>query len=180
VTTALAVLGLGLSIVALGVSVVVARNQLRQSSITNAQPLAIDLFREFRERSADRRRLHKELPKIKDSAKGFESIADEELQQLARSTSHWYDNIGVLVAHGMVEPEYVAGFLGTSAIDTWNLLKRFIVGDRECRKSIGQDDDYQDYFEYLVRLRFEGDLPPREVRRRVMPKLYELRGGTGQ
>ena len=184
--TAVAIIGLIIAASSLVVSGLVARRQIlmsarqaalaaTQAEIGNAQPLAIDLLREFRHDSMVRRRLHKELHAY-PATNGFESIDDPELQQLARSMSHWYDNVGLLVAHGMVSPEYVAGFLGHSAIDSWNLLERFIKREQEVRPA----GDYQDYFEYLVRIRFEGDLRPEELRRRVMPELYALRRVDGR
>jgi hypothetical protein len=180
----LSIIGLIVSLIALAVSGMFAwrhygiepeQAQLArdQAAISNAQPLAIDLLREFREHSADRRCLYRELPAY-PSNDGFESIDDPELPQLAVSTSHWYDNVGALVAHKMVDPTYIAGFLGQSELDMWNLLERFILAERRTKPH----GDYGDYFEFLVRVRLLSDLNPAELRRRVIPDLYSFRSAT--
>ncbi len=164
-----------ISVVALVVSVVFAIRQarvdMRQAEITNAQPLVVDLFREFRD-TAHRRHQLKNLPDVGDPAPdGFASITDEELRNTAMETSWLYGNIGVMVAHGMVDAAAIAGWVGNSAIDLWKELGPFVRGER-LKRAHGY---YEDYFEYLVRVRFERDLRPDDVRRRAMPKLYEIR-----
>ena len=60
--------------------------------------------------------------------------------------SQYLDNLGVLVAHGLLSPELAAGFLGDSALRMWRVLSPFIVRERELRTP----PHYQHYFEHLA------------------------------
>ena len=64
----------------------------------------------------------------------------------AIQVSLYLDNVGVLVARGLLAPELAAGFLGDSVLRMWRVLSPFIVRERELRTP----PHYQHYFEHLA------------------------------
>jgi hypothetical protein len=140
---------LGVAIVALviaAIAVVVSAWQLREARRANAFPAALDLFREYRspEMVKARRLLFDELPKM-DRKGGIRALPDE-VAQAALKVSHYLDNLGVLVAHGLLDPKLAAGFLGDSTLGLWRELSPFIRRERELRSPAA----YQQYFEHLA------------------------------
>ena len=63
----------------------------------------------------------------------------------------FYDNLGALVAHDIIDLEPVAGYLGGSVMDCWTKLAPLVRGEREQRmiRGSGDPDRWQDYFENL-------------------------------
>ena len=128
------------------VSAAISARQLREARKANAFPAAIDLFREFRDPAfvADRRLLLRELENC-DPAFGMSGLPDG-VNQAAFRVSHYLDNVGVLVAHKLIDPEIAVSFLGASALNLWQALKEFIRRERVLRSY----DDYQMHFEHLA------------------------------
>ena len=141
-TLAIALLAL---VVALASAIISAR-QLREARKANAFPAAIDLFREFRDPAfvADRRLLLTELERC-DPTLGMQGLPDR-IRGPAFRVSHYLDNVGVLVAHRLIDPEIAGSFLGASALQLWEALKEFIRRERVLRSY----PDYQMHFEHLA------------------------------
>ena len=78
-----------------------------------------------------RRLLSDELREL-DPEGGMRGLPDE-VARAALRVSHYLDNLGVLVANGLLEPELAAGFLGDSALRLWRDLYPFITRERELR-----------------------------------------------
>jgi hypothetical protein len=128
------------------VAAIVPVRQLREATKANAFPAAVDLFREYRNREmvAARRLLSQELP-APENARAIRDLTDD-VAQAALKVSHYLDNLGVLVAHGLLRPELAAGFLGDSTLRLWQQLEPFIVQERALRSP----NAYLQYFEHLA------------------------------
>lgn len=136
--------GVGSSLVALGVSGAVSWRQLRLSEKANTLPV-VDLFREHRTVRLARARAfaHKELPAC-DLSLGLAGLPDEG-RDLVRELAWYFDNLGALVTHGVVEIERVSGYLGGSVVSVWEHMKPLVrespppcPGD-SCRAGSGGD-----------------------------------------
>ncbi|MGW1746912.1 DUF4760 domain-containing protein [Streptomyces sp. NPDC002092] len=149
---------------ALLVSGAASYSQLRLAKHANTLPVLVELFREHRSDylAEARRFVHQELPD-RDVSEGLDSLSREEAKK-ARDLAWFYDNLGALVAHGIVDIEPVSGYLGGSVISTWESMRPLIVAHRTRRMAAGRDDgiQWQGYYEnlyHLVRLN-----PPATVR----------------
>lgn len=141
-TLAIALLALAVALA----SAVISARQLREARKANAFPAAIDLFREFRDPAfvADRRLLLTELQNC-DPEQGMQGLPGN-IRHPAFRVSHYLDNVGVLVAHGLIDPEIAGSFLGASSLQLWEALKEFIRRERVLRSY----PDYQMHFEHLA------------------------------
>jgi hypothetical protein len=129
-----------------GIAALISARQLREATKANAFPATVDLFREYRDREmvAARRLLSQKLP-APEHATAIRDLPDD-VAQAALKVSHYLDNLGVLVAHDLLEPELAAGFLGDSTLRLWRQLEPFIVRERALRKP----NAYLQYFEHLA------------------------------
>lgn len=127
-------------------SAVISVWQLREARKANAFPATVDLFREYRARDmvAARRLLSEKLPNL-DPAAGIRDLPDD-VAQAALRVSHYLDNLGVLVAHELLDPRLAAGFLGDSTLRLWSQLEPFIAQERTLRSPKA----YLQYFEHLA------------------------------
>src|ERR1041384_7629454 len=94
---------LAISIVALTTSVLLGWRALMLSRQSNTMPVLIDLFREHRsDRLASARQfVHHQLGDY-DLTKGLSELPEEK-QTLVRELAWFYDNLGALIAHGIVD-----------------------------------------------------------------------------
>lgn len=142
------------SVVALGVSGIVSFRQLRLTEHANTLPVLVDLFREHRTvRLAHARRIvNRRLPTY-DLSGGLEGLPDEE-RDLVRELAWYYDNLGALVTHGVVDIEPVSGYLGGSVITCWEIMEPLVRAERAKRARNGLPDPnrWQEYFENLYHL----------------------------
>jgi hypothetical protein len=127
-------------------TMIIVALQVVQARKANALPATIDLFREYRSAEMEKARqlLAERLPDL-DPASGMRGLPDD-VSVAAFQMSQYLDNLGVLVAHGLLSPELAAGFLGDSALRMWRVLSPFIVRERELRTP----PHYQHYFEHLA------------------------------
>jgi len=134
------------ALIVAAIAALISVRQLREATKANAFPAAVDLFREYRNREmvAARRLLSQELP-APENAKAIRDLPDD-VAQAALKVSHYLDNLGVLVAHGLLQPELAAGFLGDSTLRLWQQLEPFIVRERALRSP----NAYLQYFEHLA------------------------------
>lgn len=142
-------MSLALAIAALAVSavtVIAVVRQVSEAKKSNTLPTAIDLFREYRsvEMEQARRLLADQLPRL-DATSGMQGLP-EDVALAAAQVSHYLDNLGLVVARGLVDPGLAAGFLCENILRTWQDLSPFIFRERELRSQ----PNYQPYFEHLV------------------------------
>ena len=81
-----------------------------------------------------------------DPASGMRGLPTVSLAAAAFQVGQYLDNLGVLVARGLLAPELAAGFLGDGALRMWHVLSPFIVRERELRTP----PHYQHYFRRLA------------------------------
>lgn len=159
----MALTGLIVSVIALAVSLAAALRQLRLARHANVVPVLIDLFREHRSRPLmeARRFVYTELHQYNLSL-GLMGLPDEQTRDAVRELMWFYDNLGVMVAHRVVDVEPLAGYLGGSVVDMWKALAPLVRAERGLRSIASEPDRWQLYFEYLA-FRVE-QVPSRKAR----------------
>ncbi|NEA58070.1 hypothetical protein G3I60_28910 [Streptomyces sp. SID13666] len=157
------VAALALSIMAVFVSVVVSFRQITLARHSNTLPVVIDLFREHRSDYLTNARsfVYRELSTY-DLSQGLAALTEEK-QRIVRDLAWFYDNLGALVTHNVVDIEPVSGYLGGSVILIWEKMEPLIRGERIQRNPSTQDPiRWQVYFENLYLLVRE--TPPQKAR----------------
>ncbi len=155
------------SVVALGVSGVVSLRQLRLTQHANTLPVLVDLFREHRSVRLARARevAFSQLPGW-DLSAGMEGLPETE-RTLLRDLAWFYDNLGALVTHGVVDVEPVSGYLGGSVVAVWERMEPLVRVERAKRaeNALPDPDRWQVYFENLYHL--VRSMPPEQARART-------------
>lgn len=146
-------LAIVIAIVALVVSGATATWQIFLTRHGNTVPVLIDLFREHRGPNLARIRgvVYNDVPQM-DLSKGLPGLPQEHREDI-RDLLWFYDNLGVLVVHRIIDIRPVSGYLGSAAVFVWNRMKPMILSERERRVREGLDIDpgrWQHYFELLV------------------------------
>lgn len=152
------------SVVALGVSGFASVRQLRLTAHANALPVLVDLFREHRSAQLARaRQVVFEQSSTWDPSAGLDGLPESE-RDLVRELAWFYDNLGSLVAHGVVDIEPVSGYLGGSVISVWERMEPLVQAERVKRAGtdLPDPDRWQVYFENLYHL--VRDTPPEQAR----------------
>jgi len=155
--------GLLMAAVALVISLTTAQRQLRLARHANVVPVLIDVFREHRgQHLADARLfVYTEIDRY-DLSLGLPGLPDDGKRDLVRHLMWYYDNVGAMVVHRIVDLEPVSGYLGGSVDDMWTALEPLVLAERERRTLASDPLRWQWYFEHLalqVRSR-----PPAKVR----------------
>jgi hypothetical protein len=134
------------AVIVSALTVIVVGLQVAEARKANALPATIDLFREYRSTEMEKARqlLAERLPAL-NPASGMRGLPDD-VAVAAFQVSQYLDNLGVLVARGLLAPDLAAGFLGDSVLRMWGVLAPFIVRERELRTP----PHYQHYFEHLT------------------------------
>lgn len=155
------------SLAALAVSSFASLRQLRLAEHANTMPVLVDLFREHRSVQLARARqvVYEQLPAC-DLSAGLEGLPESE-RHLVRELAWFYDNLGALVAHGVVDIEPVSGYLGGSVISVWERMAPLVQAERAKRAANNLPDPnrWQEYFENLYHLVRE--IPPEQARART-------------
>lgn len=135
-----------------GASYYFARRQSVIARQANQMPVLVDLFREHRSDTLAKTReyvraLHTDAF---DPDQGLAGLP-QDMQVPVRELMWFYDNLGALVAHGIIDLDPVAGYLGGSVVGCWAKLEPLVLAEREERRRNGSTDPYrwQEYFENL-------------------------------
>ncbi|MEU1708403.1 hypothetical protein ABZ478_24025 [Streptomyces sp. NPDC005706] len=150
----LEIAALVVSLVALAVTGAVSFRQLRLTEHANTLPVLVDLFREHRSvRLAQARQVVHEQLSAYDLSAGLAGLPEDD-RHLVRELAWFYDNLGALVAHGVVDIEPVSGYLGGSVISVWESLQPLVQAERAKRAQNAMPDPnrWQEYFENLYHL----------------------------
>lgn len=153
-----------LSIVAVGVSILFSYRQAKLTRHTNTLPVLVDFFTDHRSDrlAAARDFIFKEIEEY-DVSLGLACLPEDK-QSVVREIAWFYDNLGALVTHDVVDIEPVSGYLGVSVILCWEKLLPLIQAERALRTPSGVDPDrWQAYFENLYHLVREN--PPAQARK---------------
>jgi len=161
-----AVLALVISFGAAAAGYHFGRLQTRTAREANQIPALVDLFREHRSQPlADARHFVRSGALADcDLAVGLEGLPPD-MQVPVRDLMWFYDNLGALVAHGIVDLEPVAGYLGGSVLECWTRLAPLVRAERERRAKFHDPGRWQDYFENLNQLVL--DYGPARARREL-------------
>ncbi|MGA5503665.1 DUF4760 domain-containing protein [Streptomyces umbrinus] len=142
------------SLVALAVSGSVSFRQLRLTKHANTLSVLVDLFREHRSvRLAQAPQVvHERLPAC-DLSAGLAGLSEND-RDLVRELAWFYDNLGALVTHGVVDIEPVSGYLGGPVISVWEGMQPLVQAERAKRAQNAMPDPnrWQEYFENLYHL----------------------------
>lgn len=162
----IAAIALGISLTTAALGYFFGRRQALTARQANQVPVLVDLFREHRsEKLAATREFLRAFDSTEiDAGLGLAALpADKRVS--VRELMWFYDNLGVLVAHGIIDLEPVAGYLGGSVMAYWNKLAPLIAGEREQRRRAANPDPdrWQEYFENLAVL--VRDPGPEQARR---------------
>lgn len=163
-----------ISIVAVATSVLLGWRALTLSRQSNTMPVLIDLFREHRsDRLADARYfVHHQLDEY-DLSKGLSELPEEK-RSLIRDLAWFYDNLGALVTHGIIDVSPVSGYLGVSVLAVWEKMQPLIEAERVERQDSFDPQRWQIYFEnlyYLIQ-----NMPPEKAR--STQRLWRLQRST--
>ncbi len=124
-------------------------------------PVVLDLFRQARR--ADfieaQRFAREDLAQAHPVEAGISGLPESLRQELFLVT-WFYDDLGKLVAHGVVSEDLVLGAFGDGVTRTWKALMPYVEAERGLRSST-----FQAYFEDLA-VRAESN-PPRSVHARL-------------
>ncbi|MDH3052005.1 hypothetical protein QEN42_19405 [Gordonia alkanivorans] len=109
----------------------------------------IDMFNEHRSEhlASARTAVYKRLKEC-DPKHGIEGLPDD-IRTGIRDLAWFYDNLGLLVHHGVVDIEPVSGYLGGSVQNCWKRLEPFIAAERAGRSESPDPERWQVYFELL-------------------------------
>lgn len=145
-STWLPALTAAISVMALATSVAAWRTARHNVSTK----VLVDMFNEHRSEhlARARRSVYRELVEI-DPASGISGLP-EDIRPGVRDLAWFYDNLGVLVHHGVVDIRPISGYLGGSVVSTWQVLEPFIATEREKRSDSPDPARWQMYFELLV------------------------------
>jgi hypothetical protein len=149
----MAIASLVVSVVALMLAGVASELQRRASRRANNLPVLIELFREHRDPRLARARelVYRELRQA-DLSAGLNSIADPDERQQVLDLCWFYDNLGALVAHGVIDLDPVSGYLGGSVMEIWDIVQPMVLAERSRRSSFRDPSRWQEYFENLYHL----------------------------
>lgn len=155
-----------LALVVAGVTAVWQKSLARHA---NSVPVLIDLFREHRsEHLAGVRALIYNDVESLDLTKGMKGVPKKHREDI-RDLLWFYDNLGVLVVHDIVDIRPVSGYLGGAAALVWKKMEPLILSERRERATNGVDldpDRWQHYFEMLVEeVRLNPPADSRRIRR---------------
>ncbi|MFI7410296.1 hypothetical protein ACIBU0_16700 [Streptomyces sp. NPDC049627] len=131
-TTASTVLALFISVVSLAASSVVSARQIRLAHNSNLLPVVVELFRETRQSEFSRaiEYIKSDLARDHSPEFGYRRLPDEPLGHVRR-VSLFYDDVGKLVAHGIVDERLIIGSYGPNILNMWEVLAPYIYRERE-------------------------------------------------
>jgi hypothetical protein len=130
--------------------VAVAQKELVEARAANSLPVLIELFAEHRSAHLIEARdfVYHKLPKL-STPNGLQSLSRSK-RRLVIDLLFFYDNLGNLVAHGVVDLPPVSAYLGGSLQTVWELVYGSIVEPERNRRAKSADANrWQAYFENL-------------------------------
>ncbi|WP_406481300.1 hypothetical protein [Streptomyces sp. NBC_01615] len=124
-------LALGVSVTALATSIAMSRGQLRLAHNSNVLPIIIDMFKETRSpdflRSVEY--IRTELGPQHPHRDGYRNLPPEPREHIRR-VGQFYDDVGKLVAHGVVDEHLVLGSYSVNVQRMWEALSPYIYNER--------------------------------------------------
>ena len=140
----------------------ISQSQLIISKNSVSGPILVDMFREFRN---IRFKTHMDyiINVFYERSNEFNpdmgySKLPTKTQKSVKIVSHFFDHLGTLVAHSIIDDEPIIGYMGESIDNIWKILEPYIKAERVARPT----KEYQEYFEDLV-IRIRKN-PPSKIR----------------
>ncbi|MGW4979089.1 DUF4760 domain-containing protein [Streptomyces mirabilis] len=126
------VLALVVSVAAFATSIFVARRQLKLTQDSNVLPIIIDVFKETRtlEFSRSIEFVRDELSTRYRSDDGYRNLPEQAKVHIRR-VGLFYDDVGKLVAHQIVDEQLVLGSYGAAVVKMWDRLAPFVYAERQ-------------------------------------------------
>lgn len=162
-----------ISVLAVIISLFATITSYIMSKKNNSIPIVVDMFQEFRSESFknDQKFIFENLSVIYKPPVGYRELNPVH-QRKVMHVSHFYDNLGLLVAHKIVDERLITSFMGEATLMTWKKLEPFIRRERELvLKTNGVNDDYQTFFEDLAARVLAN--PPHEIRNTLCLRKYD-------
>lgn len=172
------IVALAISLLALAVSTLLTIRQIRLASGSNHLPVVLNAFRESRLPgwfTAQEYILEKLTGEFSPS-RGWRGLP-EDIRSLININGIFYDDIGKLVAHGVIGEDFVIGSYGTTVVELWDKLAPYVYEERR-----SYTPNFWIYFEDLAtrvaakdpdtvygKLRL-GKRPPQQDIRETVPK----------
>jgi hypothetical protein len=143
-----------IALAALWVAIWQTRENSRVSAVMNSSPIAADIWSEWRSEKFRQHMLKvvnsKPLP---DSDLGRMQDLPPDYRTSAYAVVYYFNQVGTLVAFGLVSENLVIGVLGSWIMQTWRALEPVIIRERRHRIDTYPADapaNFSDYFEHLV------------------------------
>lgn len=145
---------LAVSVVALIASAIVGMRQLRLSDGGNQLPVVLEAFRESREPGwlPANEYVLTTLPAKHNPEQGHRGLPDEARVH-TNTIGLFYDDLGKLVAHGVIDKNLVIGAYGTMIVRLWDALAPFVYAERRLYGL-----HFWIYFEHLAALTARTDM----------------------
>ncbi|MDG4774824.1 hypothetical protein [Solwaraspora sp. WMMD792] len=120
-----------LSVVSLTVSVVLAVRQNRTASAGYALPVVLEIFDQFRTQEFfdAREYIFDRLNQEYDPPVAYSDLPGR-VRMRVRTVAGRYDDLGKLVAHGIVDEKLIIGSNGTAIRRVWECVAPFVLAER--------------------------------------------------
>lgn len=120
-----------ISLAALVISMLLTLRQLRLANSENHLPVVLDTFKETRVPAwfEAQEYVLNELAKDHKPDCGYRGLP-EQARSRATVVGTFYDDLGKLVAHGMIEQNLVIGSYGTNIVRLWDALAPYVYTER--------------------------------------------------
>lgn len=131
VTIVLSLAALAVPLTALIISIPLALRQLRLISGGNHLPVVLEAFKETRSAAwfEAQEYVLTELAKEHESDCGHRGLP-EQARTHANTIGLFYDDLGKLVAHGMIDQSLIIGAYGTNIVRLWDALAPYVYTER--------------------------------------------------
>lgn len=122
---------LALSAVALVTSVVTARRQLLLAHNSNVLPVIIEMFKDTRQAEFQKaiEYVGNRLAAEHGPDNGYRNLPPEPKGHIRR-IGLFYDDVGKLVAHDVVDERLVIGAYGSNVVRMWEVLAPYVYSER--------------------------------------------------
>ena len=142
-----------IAVTALLVAVWQTRQGSKSSAVMNSSPIAASIWSEWR---SEEFRQHMLMvvgsPSVARDAQRMEDLP-KDYRNSAYTIIYYFNQVGTLVAFGLISERLIIGVLGSWIMHTWRVLEPLILKERKHRANTYPPDipsNFSDYYEHLV------------------------------
>jgi len=142
-----------IAVAALLVAVWQTRQGSKSSAVMNSSPIAASIWSEWR---SEEFRQHMLMvvgsPSVARDAQRMEDLP-KDYRNSAYTVIYYFNQVGTLVAFGLISERLIIGVLGSWIMHTWRVLEPLILKERKHRANTYPPDipsNFSDYYEHLV------------------------------